>query len=153
MAKYALATTQHVHGQYELESASQDTQNFSRGDLFISSTGGGGGYGDVLERRPQDVMADLRDGLISHGVARSVYRVVYDEKNLEVDTAATDAARAGERRARLQRGLPFEAFIGPWLQQRPPAEELRYYGDWPEPGVEHYAKPFWGLFDRAAGDG
>jgi N-methylhydantoinase B/oxoprolinase/acetone carboxylase alpha subunit len=153
MAKYSLATTQHVHGQYELESASQDTQDFSRGDLFISSTGGGGGYGDVLERRPQDVMTDLRAGCISHWVACNVYHVVYDEDSLEIDAAATDAARTDERRARLQRGLSFDEFIGPWLQRRPPAEELRYYGDWPEPGVEHYAKPFWGLFEQAAGDG
>ena len=85
-------------------------------------------------------------------MARTVYRVVYDEGSLEVDAAATDTARADERRARLQRGMPFEEFIGPWVKRRPPAEELRYYGDWPEPGVEHYSKPFWGLFERAAGD-
>ena len=98
-------------------------------------------------------MADLRAGRISDWVARNVYRVVYDSGSVEADAAATQAARADERRARLQRGRPFDEFIGPWLEGRPPAEELRYYGDWPEPGVEHYAEPFWGLLGPAVGDG
>ena len=151
--KYSLATGQHVHGHYELESASQDTQNFGYGDLFVSSTGGGGGYGDVLERSPQEVVADLRADRISPWVAGTVYRVVYDEDTLEVDADATDAARAGERNARLRRGRRFDEFIGPWLRRRPPEQELRYYGDWPEPGVARYDEAFWGQSGRGGADG
>jgi acetone carboxylase alpha subunit len=70
-----------------------------------------------------------------------------------VDAGATDAARAGERDARLRRGRRFDEFIGPWLRRRPPERELRYYGDWPEPGVARYDEAFWGQSGRGGADG
>ena len=38
----------------------------------------GGGYGDVLERDPQDVMRDAEEDLVSQNVANNVYKVIYD---------------------------------------------------------------------------
>jgi acetophenone carboxylase len=147
LAKTSLASHRHVPGSYQFESASQGTQAFHHGDLFVSSTGGGGGYGDVLEREPDDVMTDLQAGLISEQVARDVYCVEFDVATKRVDVIATQAAREREGQRRRSRGRPFAEFIGDWLAQRPPAEELRYYGEWPEPHVAGYDKPFWGLYE------
>jgi N-methylhydantoinase B/oxoprolinase/acetone carboxylase alpha subunit len=79
--------------------------------MWILQAGGGGGYGDV-QRDPQLVMKDLREQRISHWVAENVDHVVYDYDTLLVDSGATDRARAAERQARLQRGKPYDGFVG-----------------------------------------
>ena len=38
-------------------------------------------------------------------------------------------------------------FIGGWLAQKPKEHLLTYYGDWPDPRVPGYGKPFWGEHD------
>ena len=50
------------------------------GELYMICQGSGGGYGDVLERDPEAVMADLEADYISHPTAREIYCVVYDEE-------------------------------------------------------------------------
>jgi acetophenone carboxylase len=145
LSQFDLAESQAVSGTYEFGSSSQATQQFQSGDLFLSGVGGGGGYGDVLEREPEAVMEDLRTNVISHSVARDVYRVVYDEASLLVDEAATQQERDRARAERKQRGKPFAAFMAEWQQLRPAADKLKYYGDWPEPRVPGYRQPFWGL--------
>ncbi|HEY2600711.1 MAG TPA: hydantoinase B/oxoprolinase family protein [Thermoleophilaceae bacterium] len=45
------------------------------GDLHLYLQSGGGGYGDPLRRDPELVLADVRRGLVSEAVARSVYGV------------------------------------------------------------------------------
>ena len=97
--------------------------------------------------RGEDFMGDLRDGVISPDVARDVYRVVFDEELGTVDVAATDEQRSAARQERLSRGKPFAAFVEEWSQLRPSEDKLTYYGSWPEPNVETYTKPFWGLFE------
>lgn len=57
----------------------------------------GGGYGDPLERAPDDVLDDVLDGLISADIARSEYGVVI--AGGAVNHAATEAERAGRRRS------------------------------------------------------
>jgi len=147
LTQYELAREQPIRGEYRFEASSQPTDAFKAGDVFVYSVGGGGGYGDVLEREPELVMEDLRTGVISHWVARHVYRVVYDEQTLEPDLAATEQERQRARQERKQRGKPFAEFIHHWLRQRPTADKLKYYGHYPEPRLEHYDKPFWGLYD------
>jgi hypothetical protein len=51
-----------------------------------------------------------------------------------VDTAATQAARAAERKARLTRSEPFDSFVARWVTDEPPAS-LPYYGTWKDPNV------------------
>jgi acetophenone carboxylase len=92
-------------------------------------------------------MDDLRTNVISHAVARSVYRVRYDEASLIVDLAATERDRAAARAERKQRGKPFSEFMAEWQALRPSDDKLKYYGDWPEPHAPGYAKAFWGLHD------
>jgi N-methylhydantoinase B len=46
-----------------------------RGDVIRTMTGGGGGFGDVAERDPELVRADVRDGHVTPQTAREVYGV------------------------------------------------------------------------------
>ena len=72
------------------------------GQRVLSRTGGGGGYGDPLDREPALVAEDAREGLISRGRAFDVYGVVLLEvpvaagggSELVLDAQATAAARA-----------------------------------------------------------
>lgn len=100
------------------------------GDLIVNFSSSGAGFGDALERDPDLVMQDLRNGLISSIVAESVYKVVYDHESLVVDQEATRKIRDGEKKERLERGKPFDAFIKEWCKRKPPEEALRDFGPW-----------------------
>jgi N-methylhydantoinase B len=71
------------------------------GDEFVCWTGGGGGFGDPLQREPQAVCEDVADELLTIEQAREQYGVVVDAVDpdrclYEVDRQATAAER--ERR-------------------------------------------------------
>jgi N-methylhydantoinase B len=55
----------------------------------------GGGYGDPLEREPDQVARDVRDQLLSADSARDDYGVVIDPETGDVDVATTALERAG----------------------------------------------------------
>ena len=65
----------------------------------IVRTGGGGGWGDPLERDPIAVRADVQEEFISARSAREHYGVVLTDR-LAVDHAATERARNAIRSAR-----------------------------------------------------
>jgi acetophenone carboxylase len=108
--------------------------------------GGGGGYGDVIERDPDAVAKDLKDGMITREVAEKIYRVALDPETQLVDQARTERMRAATRRERLRKGKRFDAFIEEWRKLKPPEAILKYYGHWPEPRLESYDNPFWGQY-------
>ncbi|MEE2971246.1 MAG: hydantoinase B/oxoprolinase family protein [Pseudomonadota bacterium] len=60
----------------------------------IVRTGGGGGWGNPLERNPDSVRKDVAEGLVSIGAARRDYGVVLDEVDLTIDHSATEIQRA-----------------------------------------------------------
>jgi N-methylhydantoinase B len=62
------------------------------GSRVIVRTGGGGGWGDPLERDPEQVRWDVVEELISPEAAREHYGVVLNSA-MEVDAAATAALR------------------------------------------------------------
>jgi N-methylhydantoinase B len=66
---------------------------------WVALSSGGGGFGDPLERDPDAVRDDVRDGFVSLEAARDIYGVVIDtEPELyEVDAAATEELRAESR--------------------------------------------------------
>lgn len=66
-----------------------------RGDRVRIVTGGGGGWGDPLQRAPEAVRADVRDGLIDGPEAERLYGVA-----LDAATGAVDAERTATLRAR-----------------------------------------------------
>jgi N-methylhydantoinase B len=65
------------------------------GDVLSVRTPGGGGNGDPLERRAEEVLADVRAGLLTPEHAREAYGVAVKEG--AVDRPATDALRAQRR--------------------------------------------------------
>ena len=69
-------------------------------DVYYSIWQGGGGYGDPIERDPERVAADVRDGYVSEDEARRTYGVVVTEGR--VDEAATEQRREEIRQQRLE---------------------------------------------------
>jgi N-methylhydantoinase B len=65
----------------------------------IVRTGGGGGWGDPLERDPSAVRADVQEELISPCSARDDYGVVLHE-DLSIDAPATAQLRDALRSRR-----------------------------------------------------
>lgn len=122
-------------GVRRLHHVTKSIEPIANGDTFYAPVGGGAGYGDVLERDPQAVLDDLREGLTTPWAARQVYRVAYDPESLRLDPEATQALRDEARAERLRRGKPFARFEAEWAGLRPPAEVLKYYGSYPEPGA------------------
>ncbi|PXY33234.1 hypothetical protein BAY59_09000 [Prauserella coralliicola] len=131
-----MVSSQPIAGEYLVGNPMQPADPRVEGDIWIQRVGGGGGYGDPLERDPEAAMLDLRRGLISPEVATQVYRLVWDEERMEADLEATEAARAEERRARLARGRGYDEFVAAWRADSPP-EHLGYLGswDWADPGA------------------
>ena len=109
------------------------------GDLVAGGTGGGGGYGDPIERDPSLIMKDLENGAISHWAAKNVYKVVYDEKILAVDEEKTKSLREQEREGRKTRGKKFAQFEKEWLKKRPSEETAEFYGTWPTPKYKSFS--------------
>jgi hypothetical protein len=109
----------------------------AEGEIYMICQGSGGGYGDVLERDPALVMKDLAEDLMSHENARDIYKVVYDEKTLVVDEAATKKLRDDYRKERIKRAKPFDQFCKEWVTPEPPTN-LPYFGSW-ENNKEIYA--------------
>jgi len=67
------------------------------GDVLVNNTGGGGGYGNPLEREPERVARDVRNGFVSARRAASDYGVAVNATTFEVDTAGTEQLRRGTR--------------------------------------------------------
>lgn len=80
------------------------------GDMLITRTEGGPGFGDPLRREPEAVLADLRTGLCTHADAEVIYGVLVDAAG-ELDSAATAERRATIRRERLARAQPVSTYI------------------------------------------
>ena len=118
----------------QLTPAQQIGSVFQDGD-FIGVTGpGGAGYGDVLEREPGAVAADVARGVISRWTAENVYCVIFDDEQ-RIDQEATSERRDEERRQRLAQAKPYREFVEEWSKLRPPEDALNLYGEWPGPEV------------------
>jgi N-methylhydantoinase B len=63
------------------------------GTVFNQKAGGGGGYGDPFERPAAQVLAEVRDGLLSLEAARADYGVAIDSATLAVDSVRTAQLR------------------------------------------------------------
>jgi acetophenone carboxylase len=119
-------------GDLVLEHQTRMATIMHKGELITSSTQGGGGYGDVLEREPRAVAQDLREGIITDWVARNIFKVAYEAETFFVDEAETERLRAEERETRKARGKSWEEFHAEWSKLRPPDDVLKYYGTWPD---------------------
>jgi N-methylhydantoinase B len=72
-------------------------QPIANGDLLTIVTGGGGGYGDPLERDPERVLEDVLEELVSVDAARSYYGVVISTDG-RLDVGATNELRSVRQR-------------------------------------------------------
>jgi N-methylhydantoinase B len=70
------------------------------GDQLWEYVAGGGGYGDPLDRDPDLVLGDVRDGKVSAAAAGEEYGVVLVDGGAAVDHDATKARRDALRAAR-----------------------------------------------------
>jgi N-methylhydantoinase B len=90
--------------EYEIE-LSVTNAPLPKGSLTSYQFGGGGGYGDPLEREPAAVLEDALDELVSVEGARRDYGVVLTgsvhDLSLEVDEDATAALRS-ERQTKIE---------------------------------------------------
>ena len=70
-------------------------ESMAAGEVLSNNSGGGGGWGSAFERDPGSVLDDVREGYVSAAAAKRDYGVVIDEASMQIDEAATAAARAG----------------------------------------------------------
>lgn len=127
-----LITERTIEGEYRFEPNMRKSRLVKEGDIWTNPVGGTGGYGDVLERDPALVMADLKYEIISHWTAKNIFKVVYDPETLKVDYQKTGELRQKEREDRIKRGKPYREFEKEWMEKKPAERILKYYGSWPE---------------------
>ena len=85
-------------------------------DVFQVRTQSGGGYGDPLDRDPQRVLEDFRNGLVSLEGARVMYGVVLDPEADTVLEEATRRQREAIRQQRRERARPVGRLEGTGLE-------------------------------------
>ena len=73
----------------------------NKGDAYMMQSGGGGGFGDPMERDPELVAEDVREGYVSPTVALNIYGVVLTT-NGDVDVVATQIRRKAKAPIRLE---------------------------------------------------
>ena len=81
----------------ELEPKSSEETYLKKGDVFERVACGGGGFGDPLERNPDLVLADVRQGLVSRRSAEEIYGAV-----LSAGLEAVDHPRTKQQRDRIR---------------------------------------------------
>jgi acetone carboxylase, alpha subunit len=84
-----LVTERTIRGEYVFENINRPTRVGVNGDVVVQFAAGGAGYGDVLQRDPATVVADVRAGLVSRWVAENVYCVRFDPESFLVEEALT----------------------------------------------------------------
>jgi N-methylhydantoinase B len=67
-------------------------QSTGRKDADDRAPPGGGGYGDLLTRSPEPVLADVREGFVSTEAAERDYGVLLNADRRAVDEVATAQA-------------------------------------------------------------
>jgi len=69
-----------------------------QGDMVRLKTGGGGGFGDPLERDPEKVLSDVIDGYLTVDQAHADYGVAIDPKTLSILKAETEKLRSNSKK-------------------------------------------------------
>jgi N-methylhydantoinase B len=77
--------------------------DLGRNDILYMRMASGGGYGDPLERAPQQVLGDVDNGIVSREEARAIYGVEIEGENPALNLAATEMRRAALRKQRLEK--------------------------------------------------
>jgi N-methylhydantoinase B len=75
--------------------------------IVADFVGGGGGYGDPIEREPDMVAKDVGRGIVSPRMAEKIHGVVLIQSSLIPDNIATLKRRQQIREERIREGKPF----------------------------------------------
>jgi len=98
------------------------TAPLKKGDAYALRSGGGGGFGSPLDRAPEAVREDVREGYVTLTAARDYYGVVVHPDTLDNDMAATQRERevlAEVHRARMaEQGKPLRRLTAAELSER-----------------------------------
>jgi N-methylhydantoinase B len=78
----------------------KETLRMGRGDILKLQVAGAGGWGNPMERDPNQVQDDVKNGKISVGRARTVYGVVIDPISHKIDWSQTESLRNQDRSPR-----------------------------------------------------
>jgi N-methylhydantoinase B len=95
---------QHADGTREEFDVNMSGIVVKEGEWFQMRIASGGGFGDPLERDPEEVARDVLEGRFSAEDAAANYGVELNDGR--VDDAATAQARAAQRQERLRRAAP-----------------------------------------------
>jgi N-methylhydantoinase B len=95
-----------IQGELTVGEINSSKVRFDTDTIEYHNWQGGGGFGDPLDRDPQQVLADVRAGLVSSGEAERVYGVVLTG-DATVDPDRTAERRGEARQARLRRATPY----------------------------------------------
>jgi N-methylhydantoinase B len=76
--------------------------DLGRNDILYMRMASGGGYGDPLEREPQQVLRDVDEGVVSREEARAIYGVEIEGNEPRLNQTATDKLRSDLLKQRLQ---------------------------------------------------
>ena len=90
------------NGEFEHWPAKFSGRTIPAGSALEITVPSSGGYGDPLEREPQQVISDIRDGFTTLQQAHDDYGVVIDEGSLEIDATAPESLR---ERMRSEQGV------------------------------------------------
>jgi len=126
--------------EYSSHSMAVAFELYPEGELFMTSQGGGGGYGDVLDRDPESVIKDLEEGLINKLTAQDLYGVDFDEATYAIKSEATVARRKAIRQQRIKQGISWDEFMATRVRPEPPAS-VPFFGRWNQ-SEELYCGPF-----------
>ena len=88
------------------------------GETWNGVSAGGGGWGNPLDRNPEQVRRDLRDEWISEDTARNVFGIVVgDDLERSLDLAATEQLRAELRKNERPMIEPTIPAAGAWTKE------------------------------------
>ncbi len=93
---YIPASFDEIDGRTE-EKGPFDIYTIKKGDILYCSCGGGGGYGDPLERDPERVKQDVDNKLVSLKAAYEIYGVVIEGSEVNIE-------KTEKRRKELKEG-------------------------------------------------
>ena len=84
-------------GENEKRLGSKLSVDLQSGSRLSFQTPGGGGYGSPLDRDPEKVLQDVRNGKVSKKYAKSSYKVVLNAQGTAVNIDATNKLRQESR--------------------------------------------------------
>jgi N-methylhydantoinase B len=121
-------------GQVEEPEAKSFSLAMREGDVLRLRVGGGGGFGDPLERDPASVLRDVSDRALLPAAAAAGYGVMLDERG-QLDLEATNRRRDAMRTARRSWPAcgPEAPVDGVRCRVSPAAERLAELGAWSRP--------------------